>query len=141
MAAQNGTLVSLLVKRAGESEFTRIGAAQNDSMTINVDLPDATTKDSEGWENFIHGLRGAEGTITGLHDPTEQLTEVEIFDIILNREEVVMQYGDLTTQGAHYFEFDAGISGFTKNSDMETPQGYDFSYKVQGKPEIKITAS
>ena len=136
----NGTLIKLLVKRPGEATYTFVGAAQNDSFTIDVDLPDATTKGSAGWAEHIQGLRTASGSISGLHDPTEEFTEVEVFEMIRDRESAVMQYGTLLP-GSNYFEFEASISNFTKNSDMEQPVGFDFDYQANGKVELKVAGS
>lgn len=136
----NGTLVRLLVKVDGESEFVAVGAAQNDNFTIDVDLPDATTKGSEGWAKHIQGLRTASGSITGLHDPTEAFTEVEVFGMIANRKGAKIQYGTMEP-GSNYFEFDASISNFSKNSDMEQPVGFDFNYQANGEVELKVAGS
>jgi hypothetical protein len=140
MGKINGTLVRLLIKRAGESTYTVVGAAQSDDFNIDVDLPDATTKGSEGWAEHIQGLRSAGGSISGLHDPEETFTEAEVFEMIDNRESAKMQYGTMQA-GSNYFEFDASISNFAKNSDMESPVGFDFSYQANGKVELKVATS
>jgi predicted secreted protein len=140
MAKQNGTLVKLLIKRKDESTFTFVGAAQGDSFSISVDLPDATTKGSAGWAEHIQGLRSASGSISGLHDPTESFTEEEVYEMIYNRETAIMQYGTLEA-GSKYFEFEASISNFTKNTDAEQPVSFDFDYQVNGKVELKTATS
>lgn len=140
MAKINGTLVKLMVKRPADTDYVFVGAAQADSFEISIDLPDATTKGSGGWAEHIQGVRSGSGSISGLHDPTEEFTEDEVFAIIENRESVKMQYGTLEP-GSKYFEFDASISNFTKNSDMEQPVGFDFDYTINGKPEQKIAGS
>jgi hypothetical protein len=140
MAKINGTLVRLLIKRTGENDYTAVGAAQSDNLTIDVDLPDATTKGSEGWAEHIQGLRTASGSITGLHDPEETFTEAEVFAMIEGRESAKIQYGTMEP-GSNYFEFDASISNFTKNSEMESPVGFDFSYQANGKVELKTATS
>jgi hypothetical protein len=140
MTKINGTLVRLLIKRPSDSDFVVVGAAQSDSFEISVDLPDATTKGSAGWAEHIQGLRTASGSITGLHDPEETFTEVEVFGMIDGREQAKIQYGTMVA-GSNYFEFDASISNFTKNSDMESPVGFDFSYQVNGKVDLKVATS
>jgi len=140
MAAINGTLVKLLIKRPGDSEFITVGAAQSDSFTIDVDLPDASTKGSAGWDAHIQAMRSGSGSITGLHDPTEEFTEAEVYAMIANRESAKLQIGTMEV-GSGYFEFDASISNFTKNSEMESPVGFDFGYKSNGKVDYLTVGS
>jgi len=129
----------LLVRRPGETAFTPVGAAQSDNFSIDVALESATTKGSEGWAEHIQGLRSASGSITGLHDPEENFTEAEVFAMINTRQAAKIQYGTMLP-GSQYFEFDASISNFTKNSEMEAPVGFDFSFEVNGKVELKTSA-
>ena len=56
----NGT--SLILKIEG----TALGHTTSCSMTFNVDLPEATSKDSSGYQELITGVKSGEISFDGL---------------------------------------------------------------------------
>ena len=69
MAKINGSnVVVWLDHLTGPKADDKILFTTNCTLTINHDLPDASSKDSEGWAKHISGLRSWEVTVDGLSD-------------------------------------------------------------------------
>lgn len=110
-----------------------IGSTTNASISINVDLPSTTTKDSAGWEEHLAGggLRGATGSFEGLEDPTDTVSVTEIFDLIDSRSDFTFQLstgeaGDDVWQGT------ATINQLDVDYEMEQPVGVSGGFKLNG---------
>lgn len=65
----------------------------NATLTIDVDLPDATTKDSAGWADHIHGLRNFSLTIEGYAAYNATTGNVaDLLDLIIDRTSATFQF-------------------------------------------------
>lgn len=141
MAKVNGTTIGCWVKRSTDPEYIFIGYATGDDVSVNVDLPEATTKGSGGWRESIQGVRSVDGSVTGLHDPESTFGKDELFDLVDNRESIMIQYGDPDLTGSKYLEFEANLESYTLNSEMESPAGLDFSFQSTGQVQNKTVTS
>lgn len=125
MAKINGTLV--LVSVDGDV----IGGSTSHTLNINVDLPDATTKDSDGWAENIHGLRDWSIDIDALHDPDNPALDDTIIGYIIARTEVDVEF---ETDGGTTYTGKGKFSTVSKNADMEQPVSY--SVTIVGNGEL-----
>jgi len=127
MAVVNGTVYVY------STDGNVIGASTNASISLSVDLPDATTKDSGGWAEHIQGLRSWEGSFEGLYDPSETYTIKEIFDLINSRTDwaVVFQHTSATA-GTLSFTGTASFSSLELTSEMEASMGWTTSFTGNG---------
>jgi len=128
MAKLNGTLNAVI------SGSDRLLHQTNASLNVNVDLPDASTKESLGWLEHINGARDWEITLSGKYDEADSgMTPDEILAAIIARSaDTVIKF---TTDGA------TGTAGWTGNGtfrnfsltgDMEQPAAWTASLKGNG---------
>lgn len=127
MSVLNGTLYLVDV------DGNPLGASTNASLSISVDLPDATTKDSAGWAEHIQGLRSWEGSFEGLYDPSETYTPKEITDLMVARTDFAMVFEpSAQTSGQLSFSGNASFTSFELTSEMESSMGWSASFTGNG---------
>lgn len=92
-----------------------IGFSQSCTLNLSQDLPEKTSKDSDGWVELLPGLRSAEITVQGLTNYDSVLNFTELADRIITRSMVtyVFKYGN------HY------IWGYGVIQDAEETAGND----------------
>lgn len=127
MAKLNGTSMLVIVggvTLAGTKSFT---------LNINVDLPDATTKDSSGWAENIHGLRSWSVDFDGLFDPTLTYNAEEIYDEIDERDELYLEMAVIDgTGGGLVYSGNAKVASLTYTADQEAPVTMSGSFTGSG---------
>jgi hypothetical protein len=116
----NGTNLLLSV------EGTNLGHTTSCSLSLSTDLPEATTKDSSGFQEVIAGVMSGEISFDGLvtYDDTSNVTELA--DFLLAR-----------TQLTCIFTAEGFISSLEQSAEMESPVSYSGSITLTGT----ITAS
>src|SRR5690554_1850262 len=77
----------------------------NATISVDVDLPDATTKDSGGWADHIHGLRSFTLTIEGYAAYDSNGNVQPLLDLILDRSSATFEFspdetGDVKIEGS-----------------------------------------
>ena len=97
MAAINGTLILL------EDNGTAFALTTSATLNVEMDLPDASSKQSNGWANHIQGQRSFSVDLDGLADFEVSGSVQVLIDHILDRTTVAIE-----------FEPDAGFAGGTK---------------------------
>lgn len=111
---------------------TAIGSTTTASISVEVDLPSTTTKNSGGWAEHLQGLRNASGSFEGLEDPTETMGATELFDLINNRSKFdLLLVTD--TAGDEGFSASASISNLEFEYEMEQPVSLSGSFTVDGQ--------
>ena len=110
------------------------------SLSVSVDLPDSTTKSSQGWADQIGGLKSWSLTTDGLAtvDPTGATYIVgDIFTALAARTAVTVKFttvstgstviaGDLVWSGLAFIE------SLDVTADMESPATYSVSFTGTG---------
>tara|TARA_B100001059_G_scaffold65407_1_gene61659 strand:- start:1953 stop:2384 length:432 start_codon:yes stop_codon:yes gene_type:complete len=130
----NGTnLVLKFVADGGTLEA--LGHSTSCSMTISQDLPEATTKDSAGFQEVISGLRSAELSFDGLIDYTDTADSLKNVDgiasLITGRTKIDWSFGTSAT-GDTVFTGEGFISSLEQSAEMESPATYSGSITVTG---------
>jgi predicted secreted protein len=130
----NGTnLVLKLIADGGTLEA--LGHSTSCSMTITHDLPEATTKDSSGFQEVISGLRSAEISFDGLIDYTDagnSLRNVDgIASLITGRNKIDWSFGTATT-GDTVFTGEGFIASLEQTAEMESAATYSGTITVTG---------
>jgi predicted secreted protein len=125
----NGTDLVLAVGSSG-SEVT-IGHTTSCSMSFSHDLPEATTKDSSGWAEFISGVRGATISFDGLVAYDDTTNAEELADYIINRTAISFVFGTAET-GDSVYTGTGFIDTVEVSADMEAPVSYSGSITVTG---------
>jgi len=101
------------------------------TITIDVDLPDATTKDSAGWADHIAGVRNWSIDFDGLVDYASSYGVEELFNNLLNRNELTVKWSS-TQAGGTYLTGTASVSNLTQTADMEQPVSYSGTFTGKG---------
>jgi predicted secreted protein len=124
MAYINGT--QMLVK----VDNVVVAGCKNVTVNVNVDLPDASTKDSAGWEENIHGRRNWSVDFDGLYNPAATLSANELIDLITTRDEVTLVIL-LATSGS-YLTGLAQLQKFSMAGPAESPITISGTFKGNG---------
>lgn len=124
----SGTLIILDV------DGNPIAHSQDASLSISRELPDATTKDSGGWEEHLTGagLRSAEGSVNGLAAWGDSENVDTLYGYISSRDDVTVIFGPST--GGIQLEGDAGFSNLELDSPNEEAATYSADWKFNGEP-------
>jgi predicted secreted protein len=101
------------------------------TITIDVDLPDATTKDSAGWADHIAGVRNWSIDFDGLVDYASSYGVEELFNNLLNRNVLTVKWSS-TQSGGTYLTGTASVSNLTQTADMEQPVSYSGTFTGKG---------
>jgi predicted secreted protein len=124
MAAVNGTLI--LVNDDG----TAFAATTSATLNIEMDLPDASTKDSAGWAEHIQGQKSWSVDLDGIADFETSTGTVDILvDYLLSRTQATIEFepasGAYTTAGVSYTGTAslASVSLVAANEDTATLSG------------------
>ena len=134
----NGTSLVVLVNNEV------IAYSTSCSLSIAIDAPDASTKESGGWADEIGGQRSWSLTTDGLAtvSPTTTIATYvslpELSVLALNRTAVTVMFTTVTAGGATPIVDDAKWSGsafiesLDMTADMENPVTYSVSFKGTG---------
>lgn len=112
----------------------------NATLTINQDLPDATTKGSGGWADHIHGLRDYSVTIEGYAAyNTSTGNVVDLADLVLDRDTATFEFAPT---GAGNVKFTGTVSLASLELGSEQEATATLSSTLTGKgPLVKATVS
>lgn len=121
MAKINGT--NLLIYADG----TLIASQRTCTVSWEQDLPEASTKDSTGWEEHINGVRRCTCDFDALISTTG-LNSVELIDYILNRANLVL----LIDGGGFPIVGEATVKNISLTGAKEEAAGLTGSFKFTG---------
>lgn len=121
----NGTNLLLKV------EDTTVGHTTSCTLTISHDLPEATTKDSAGWQEVISGVRSGEISFEGLVDYSDTANAIELADYIINRTQITAVFGTVES-GDSIYTAEGYISSIEQSAEMESPVSYSGSITITG---------
>ena len=107
---------------------TPIGHSTNCSMTLSQDLPEKTTKNSNGWIEVIQGIRSAELIVDGLTDYSDTLNFEGLADRIITRTRSVYVFNI----GDYFFYGDGFIASAEEVADSEAVVRYNITIKITG---------
>lgn len=127
MALINGT--NLVIKVGG----VPILKATTASIEMSVDMPDATTKDSQGWAEFFAGVRSWTLSSDGLIDyaTSANVETDELVAMLIARTPVSVSFGT-STSGDMLLSGSAYVSSISQTADMESPSGFSVSFQGTG---------
>jgi predicted secreted protein len=108
-----------------------VGHTTSAELSIEADLPDATTKDSAGWAEHIQGLRSWSVSVDGLVAYDGSYPSQTVADLIINRTSVVLQFTTEVT-GDTYWTGSASLQGQTISAEMESPASFSASFTGNG---------
>ena len=121
----NGTNLILTVEGA------TVGHTTSCSMSLSMDTPEATTKDSNGFSEYIGGVKGGEISFEGLVVYDDSANAIEMADYLLNRTQLTCVFGTSETGDAVYTA-EAFLSSVEMSAEMEAAVTYSGSLTITG---------
>ena len=121
----NGT--NLLVKVEG----TVVGHTTSCTLSVNMDVADATTKDSAGWSEGIAGLKSGEISFDGLVDYSDANNAEQLLDYLIARTQVTCVFGTATS-GDSIYTAEGYISSLEQSAEMEAAVTFSGTITLTG---------
>ena len=121
----NGTNLLLSV------EGNVLGHTTSCSLSLSNDLPEATTKDSNGFQEVIAGVISGELSFDGLVDYSDTANAIELADYLLARTQITCVFGTAATGDAIYTA-EGYLSSVEQSAEMESPVSYSGSITLTG---------
>ena len=121
----NGTNLLLSV------EVDVLGHTTSCSLSLSNDLPEATTKDSNGFQEVIAGVISGELSFDGLVDYSDTANAIELADYLLARTQITCVFGTAVT-GDAIFTAEGYLSSVEQSAEMESPVSYSGSITLTG---------
>lgn len=121
----NGTNLILTV------EGTTLGHTTSCSLSLSNDLPEATTKDSNGFQEVIAGVISGEISFDGLVDYSDTANAIEMADYLLARTQITCVFGTAVT-GDDIYTAEGFLSSVEQSAEMESPVSYSGSITLTG---------
>tara|TARA_R110001583_G_scaffold66363_1_gene190853 strand:- start:280 stop:696 length:417 start_codon:yes stop_codon:yes gene_type:complete len=126
----NGT--NLLLKfAAGSSSAVAIGHSTSCSLSLSNDLPEATTKDSAGFQEVIAGVKSGEISFEGLVAYDDANNAIEAADLLIARTKINWTFGTAES-GDSVYSGSGFLSSVEMSAEMESPVTYSGSITVTG---------
>ena len=121
----NGTNLILTVEGA------TVGHTTSCSMSLSMDTPEATTKDSNGFSEYIGGVKGGEISFEGLVAYDDTANAIEFADYLLARTQLTCVFGTAETGDAVYTA-EGFLSSVEMSAEMEAAVTYSGSITITG---------
>ena len=121
----NGTNLILSVEGA------TVGHTTSCSMSLSMDTPEATTKDSNGFSEYIGGVKGGEISFEGLVAYDDTANAIEFADYLLARTQLTCVFGTAETGDAVYTA-EGFLSSVEMSAEMEAAVTYSGSITITG---------
>ena len=121
----NGTNLILSV------EGTNLGHTTSCSLTLSTDLPEATTKDSSGFQEVIAGVKSGEISFDGLVAYDDSANAIELADYLLAGTQVTAIFGTAVS-GDSVYTVEGFLSSVEMSAEMESPVSYSGSITTTG---------
>jgi predicted secreted protein len=108
-----------------------VGHSKDVTVNLRVDLPDASSKDSNGWKEVIACARGGEVNVKGLTDYNDTLNFKEFCDdLILRRKQVFylkqQNNTDFVIRGEGF------VSSVDETAEYEKATTFDLEIQLTG---------
>lgn len=98
-------------------------------ISFSCDMPESTTKDSQGWKEVIAGRRKATIKAEGLVDYSQQITFENFYLRIINREYTKWVF----TDGTQFYMGAGYIKECEQVSDMESSVKFSIEIEITGE--------
>lgn len=121
----NGTNLILKI------EDVTLGHTTSCSLSLSNDLPEATTKDSSGFQEVIAGVMSGEISFDGLVAYDDTANAIELADYLLARTQITCVFGTTVT-GDSVYTAEGFLSSVEMSAEMESPVSYSGSITLTG---------
>lgn len=141
MAVINGSSMLLLLGDVGNA--TAIGVCKTCTLTIDVNLPDASSKASNGWWDGILGQVNWSVSFDGLYDPDGVNNFNALYDQVYEKDaSLIMEMAEIDgTGGGTVFRGNVLVQSLSLNAPMEDVVSYSGTLKGTGRLYRSTVAS
>ena len=108
-----------------------IGHSTSTSFSLNLDLPDTTTKDSMGWTEVMACVRGGQITASGLTAYNDSLNFQQFADYVIGKSKVVF-YFKQTTDPELICRGEGFIESVDETGDNDVISEFNVEIKLTG---------
>jgi predicted secreted protein len=129
----NGT--NLVIKVEG----TVVGHTTSCTLSVNMDVADATTKDSAGWSEGIAGLKSGEISFDGLVDYSDANNAEQLLDYLIARTQVTCVFGTVAS-GDSIYTAEGYISSLEQSAEMEAAVTFSGTITLTGAIAKSVNA-
>lgn len=112
-------------------EDTALGHTTSCTMSFSSDLPEATTKDSSGFQEVIAGVKSGEISFDGLVAYDDSANAIELADYLLAGTQVTAVFGTAVS-GDSVYTVEGFLSSVEMSAEMESPVSYSGSITTTG---------
>lgn len=130
MAVINGTNLLLKAITSGGA-LAAVGHTTSASLSLSLDMPEATTKESSGFAEYIAGVRSAEISFEGLVDHSDAAGSDVMSGYLTGRTKIDWSFST-GTSGDEIYSGSGFVSSCEITSDMEAPVSYSGTITVTG---------
>ena len=110
---------------------TAVGHSTSCTLSLSNDLPEATTKDSSGFQEVIAGVISGELSFEGLVAYDDDANAADISDVLINRRSVTWSFATADSSDP-IFSGSGFISSIEMSAEMESPATYSGSITTTG---------
>jgi hypothetical protein len=121
----NGTNLILKV------ENNTVGHTTSCTLSLSNDLPEATTKDSSGFQEVIAGVMSGEISFEGLVAYDDTANAIEMADFLLARTQLTCVFGTVAS-GDDVYTAEGFLSSVEMSAEAESPVTYSGSITLTG---------
>lgn len=127
----NGTNLLLKFEADGTAVVT-LGHSTSATLSLANDLPEVTTKDSNGYQEVISGVKSGEISFEGLVAYDDDLNAIEAADFIRAGTKLDWSFGTAEIGDAVY-SGEGFLSSVEISAEMESPVSFSGSITVTGE--------
>ena len=110
-----------------------MAATKSFTLTINSNLIDITTKDSDAWGDTLYGFKDWEVSFDGLYDPAATYNVEEVYDAIVADDTVYLEMAVIDgTGGGLVFSGNANSTGLTMSAGYNDAVSFSGTFKGTG---------
>jgi len=82
-----------------------VGDSRDCTINVNQNMVDTSSKEDANWSTKLPGMRDWSIDVAFLHDPSNTVSGEELFDLILNASQCVVEFstGNATTDSTFYY--------------------------------------
>jgi len=121
----NGTNLIITV------EGSAVGHTTSCTLSLSNDLPEATTKDSSGFQEVIAGVMSGEISFEGLVAYDDSANAIEMADYLLARTQLTCVFGTAES-GDDVYTAEGFLSSVEMSAEAESPVSYSGSITLTG---------
>jgi len=121
----NGTNLIITVEGAA------VGHTTSCTLSLSNDLPEATTKDSSGFQEVIAGVMSGEISFEGLVAYDDSANAIEMADYLLARTQLTCVFGTAES-GDDVYTAEGFLSSVEMSAEAESPVSYSGSITLTG---------